>query len=138
MQDRRLRRVEELIRQKIASTLLRDLQDPRLGFVTVTKVKVDKELQHCEVFWSVLGDEKDRAVHERLLSHAAGYVQREVAAILETRTMPRVHFVFDESIAGAMRIDGLIKRLKAEREAREASLPTPPPEPNDPAKPPTG
>lgn len=136
MQDRRLRRVEELIRQKIAATILRDLQDPRLGFVTITKVKVDKELQRCEVYWSVLGDEKDRAIHERLLGHAAGFVQREVAAILDTRTMPRVHFVFDESIAGAMRIDGLIKRLKAEREAREASQPPPPPADDSPKPPP--
>ena len=131
MKERRLRRFEELIRAKIASVLLRDLQDPHLGFVTITKVKVDKELLYCDVFWSALGDGRQQSVQKRLLDRAAGFVQREVAQILETRTVPHVRFVFDESIQGAMRIDGMIKKLKQEREEREANQ-APPPSPTSP------
>lgn len=138
MQERRLRRFEELIRAKVASVLLRDIQDPRLGFVTITKVKVDKELLYCDVFWSALGDAKEQSAQKRLLDRAAGFVQREIAEILETRTVPRVRFVFDESIQGALHIDSLIKKLKKEREEREANQPQPDPDPDpDEQKPPT-
>jgi ribosome-binding factor A len=136
VQERRLRRLEQLIKARVASVLLRDMNDPKLGLVTVTKVSVDKELAHCNVYWSVFGDEHARRTHERLLAKAAGYVQHEVAEVLETRTVPRVHFVFDESVAGAIRIEQKMRELRAEREAREAANPPPPP-PEEPDKPPS-
>lgn len=122
MNDRRLQRLESTIKAKVATALARDMSDPRLGLVTVTRVKLDRELTLCKVYWSVLGGEKERKVNERVLEHATGWMRREVASVLQTRTVPRVEFVFDESIIGAMRVETLIKTLRAEREARGETL----------------
>ncbi|MEZ5962364.1 MAG: 30S ribosome-binding factor RbfA [Planctomycetota bacterium] len=115
MQERRLHRLESLIKERVATLLLRDMADPRLGLVTITRVKVDRELSSCKIYWSVLGDEKQRRLNERTLAHAAGFVRREIASVLHTRSVPQVTFVFDESVTGALRVDAILKEL---REAR--------------------
>ena len=74
MNDRRLRRLEEQIKERIALVVLRDLQDPRLGFLTITRVELDRELEHCNVYWSVLGDEAELRVFQRRVVRIAGLV----------------------------------------------------------------
>jgi ribosome-binding factor A len=122
MQERRLQRLESLIKEKVATVLQRDMADPRLGLITVTRVKLDRELTICKVYWSVLGDEKKRRLNERALQHAAGYVRREIATVLHTRSVPWLTFVHDESVAGSLRVEGILKDL---REAREAGADDP-------------
>jgi hypothetical protein len=67
----------------------------------------------------VLGDEKQRQRSQGALQRARGFVQREVGKDLHTRTIPRLEFVFDESIAGAIRMQGLLEAVRSEREAAE-------------------
>ncbi len=122
MNERRLQRLESTIKAKVAAVLVRDMSDPRLGIVTVTRVQLDRELTLCKIYWSVLGGEKERKVNERVLQHAAGWMRREVAEVMRTRTVPRVEFVFDERIVGAMRIDSILKNLRDERSARAEPL----------------
>lgn len=118
MNERRVNRLESLIKEKIATVLLRDMADPRLGLVTITRVKLDREMALCKVYWSVLGGEKERKTNERTLQHARGYVRREIASILNTRSVPAVEFVFDESVAGALRVESILKQLRDERGER--------------------
>ena len=120
MNERRIERIQHLIKARVAQVIDSELADPRRGMVTVTKVEVDSELSRCLVYWSILGDEKARRLNQKMLDHAASFVQREVAAILTTRTVPRLRFVFDESIEKAIRMDGLLDEIRKEREAREA------------------
>lgn len=119
MNQRRIERLQSLIKARVAEVVAYELADPRRGLVTITRVEVDRELTKCKVYWSVLGDEKARKLNAHMLDHAAPYVQREVAAILHTRTSPRVTFLFDESIEGAVRVQGIIERLRTEREGDE-------------------
>jgi ribosome-binding factor A len=121
MNERRIARLEQQIKARIAQIIVRDMADPRLGFITITKVKLDRELATCKVYWSALGDEKERRLQEHLLAHARKFVQHEVAEILTTRTMPQLRFVYDESIEGALRVNNLIKKLADERAAKEAA-----------------
>lgn len=123
MNDRRIARLQSLIKARVAEVVAYELADPRRGLVTITRVEVDRELTKCKVYWSVLGDEKERKLNEHMLKHAAPFVQREVAAVLSTRTTPRVSFVFDDSVEGAVRVQGIIDKLRAEREQREALEP---------------
>lgn len=130
MNERRIKRLQELIKARVAEVVSYELSDPRRGLITITRVDLDREVRHCKVYWSVLGNEKDRKLNGKMLDHAAAFVQREVAAILHTRTVPKVRFVFDESIEGAQRVEGIIQQLKlerqkqgAEQEHREADLP---------------
>lgn len=116
VQPRRLARIEKRIQQKIAQVLLRDASDPRLGFVTITRVQVDPEIQICKVYWSVLGDEKERRLNDAALQHARKFIQHEVAEILDTRTVPTLEFHFDESIQGAERISAILREIDEERQ----------------------
>ncbi len=113
--------------------LIRDLKDPRAGFLTVTRVKVSKDLETCTVYYSVLGDEKAKRRAASLLDHAAPFVQRETAKGLRLRTAPRLHFEFDESIEGTLQMTSLLDRLgreRAERETREGGAAPEEPEPS--------
>lgn len=120
MNERRIKRLQELIKARVAEVVSFELADPRRGLITITKVELDRELAQCKVYWSVLGDEKDRNLNAHMLDHATSYVQREVAAVLHTRTVPKVRFVFDESIAGAIRVQRIIDELRDERQRRES------------------
>ena len=118
MNERRIKRLQEVIKARVAEVVSFELSDPRRGLITITKVELDREVTHCKVYWSILGDEKERNLNAKMLAHATAFVQREVAAVLHTRTVPKVHFVFDESIEGSIRVQGIIDKLRREREAR--------------------
>jgi ribosome-binding factor A len=115
-----IERLQELIRAKVAIMLMRDLADPRLGMVTVTKVRLSPDLEQCTVSWSTLDEGKKRALTEKALTSARGYVQREVAGMLRTRKAPRLEFAFDPSIEGAARITDLIAKVNREDAERRA------------------
>jgi len=144
MNERRLQRLQAQIQARIAELLLRELQDPKLGMVTISRVELDKEFTQARVYWSVLGDQHQRAHTDRALQRARGFVQREVGHTLATRTVPHLEFVFDESIAGAVKLQQTLADLRKEREERtgEKEPPQPlepgplgpqPPGPPDPA-----
>ena len=124
MNERRIARLQEQIKQRLAQVLLRDLADPHLGFVTITRVELDNEFTQCKAYWSVIGTDKQKRESEEVLQKARGYCQREVGKSLHTRTIPRLEFVFDEGIAGAIRVNQLLQDLKKEQENRPASPPT--------------
>jgi len=138
VKERRIARLSEMIRKRVAEILAHELSDPRLGFVTVTRVDLDRELFVCKVHWSCLGGAKERNLSDHALRHASGFVQREVAKIMKTRTIPELRFAFDESIAGAIRIHNLIDRVNAEtreKPGEDSSPPETPPAPESPAPP---
>ena len=76
------------------------------------------EFTLCKVFWSVLGDDKQRARTHGALQRARGFVHQQLGVTLHTRTVPRLEYVFDESIAGVARMQQALLDLKREREAR--------------------
>lgn len=121
MNERRISRLQEQIKARVAQVISSEMSDPRRGLITITKVKLDREMMTCKIYWSVLGDEKERVKNERMLQHATLFIQREVARTLHTRTSPRVKFEFDESIAGALRIDDIVRELREEREHRSGT-----------------
>jgi len=128
MNPRRIARLQEQIKARIAEVLMKEIADPGLGLVTITRVEVDKEFTTCKAFWSVLGDVKERKKQEQLLRRATPFIQREVASVLRTRTVPRLSFWFDESIEGAARMQEKLNALREEREAREREKPAAEPE----------
>ena len=120
VKERRIARLAELIKERVAEILNHEMADPRLGFVTVTRVELDRELTTCKVYWSCLGKDTARSLNEHALNHARGFIQREMAGILSTRSVPELRFVFDESIAGSIRLQNLIDKVNAEAREREA------------------
>jgi ribosome-binding factor A len=116
MNERRLQRLQEQIKERLAEILLRDLADPKLGMVTISRVELDAEFTLCKAYWSVIatsgkGEERARADSDTVLQRARGFCQREVGKSLNTRTIPRLEFVHDAGVAGAVRINQLLKDL---------------------------
>lgn len=106
-------RVADQLRGELASLLARDVHDPGIGFVTLTRVHVTPDLQSARVFYTVLGDEKARATSGRALERAAPFLRRQVGARLRLRRVPELRFVYDDSIAGQDRIEQILNDLHA-------------------------
>ena len=108
MGDARMRRVDEAVREVLSDAIAKDLQDPRVGFVTVTAVKTSPDLRHARVYVSVLGDAQVRSETLSGLSSAHGFLQARVASELSLKHTPTLSFEYDESIDRGMRISQLI------------------------------
>jgi len=115
MNERRLARLSQQIKQRLAEVLQRELSDPKLGLVTITRIELDTEFTSCKAYWSVLSgsDQEDKARRESagVLNRARGFCQREMARVLHTRSVPHLEFVFDGGIGGAIRMQELIREL---------------------------
>jgi ribosome-binding factor A len=106
-------RVADQIRSELASLLSREVHDPGIGFVTLTKVQVSPDLQIARVSFTVLGDEKARAASGKALERAAPFLRRQLGARLRLRRTPELRFVYDEAVAGQDRIEQLLKEIHA-------------------------
>ena len=114
--NRRPEQVAETLRQVVTDALMREVRDPRVGFVTVTGVQVTNDLSHATVMVSVPGDEaaKERAVEG--LRSAAGFLRSRAAKTLTTRTVPELHFELDRGLAHSARINELLNEIRREEQ----------------------
>ena len=103
-----MRRVDEAVRAVLSDAIAKDLQDPRVGFVTVTSVKTSPDLRHARVYVSILGDEDTRAAGLAGLRSATGFLQSRVASELTLKHTPALAFEYDDSIDRGMRISRLL------------------------------
>ena len=90
----------------------RELSDPGLGFITITRVKVSPDLQHARVFYTTLGDRAARKNTASALGRAASFMRRQLGQRLRLRRSPELEFVFDESIGQQDRIEQLLQEMK--------------------------
>ncbi len=104
-------RVGDQIRSELATLLAREVHDPGIGFVTLTRVQVSPDLQTARVQFTALGDEKARKSSTRALERAAPFLRRQIGSRLRLKRVPELRFVYDESIAGQDRIERLLKEL---------------------------
>jgi ribosome-binding factor A len=113
-QGSRPERVADQIRGELASLLAREVHDPGVGFVTLTRVRVTPDLQQAHVYYTALGDEKSRRDTERALTRATGFLRRQIGARLRLKRTPQLTFHYDESIAGQDRIEQLLSEIQAQ------------------------
>jgi ribosome-binding factor A len=107
--NERIRRVNGVLRETIAEEV-RDLKDPRIGFVTITGVEAAPDLRNAVVYYSVLGDDEAAAETAKGLEHAAPHVQEGIGGKVRLKYMPKLRFVVDPSIAHGARIDELLAK----------------------------
>ncbi|MDR2567330.1 MAG: 30S ribosome-binding factor RbfA [Bifidobacteriaceae bacterium] len=117
----RVRRVADRIREVVAGLLSRRIKDPRLGFVTITDVRVTGDLHHATVFYTVLGDSTAREETAQALASARGLIRSEVGRSLGLRLTPSIEFQLDELPEGAHRIEDALREAAA-RDAAVAAL----------------
>ncbi|HZP48310.1 MAG TPA: 30S ribosome-binding factor RbfA [Vicinamibacterales bacterium] len=106
-------RVADQIRGELGQLLAREVHDPGIGFVTITRVQVSPDLQHARVFFTALGDDRARRNSDRALHRAIPFLRRQIGSRLRLRRVPELEFVYDESIAGQDRIEQLLHDLRA-------------------------
>ncbi len=114
MASRRLQQVARTLQREISQVILTELKDPRVGFVTVTKVEPSPDLRSARVYLSVMGDEKGERLTLAALRHATGYIQTLVTERLHMRYAPALRFHVDSSVKGTLRVSQLLEEDKRE------------------------
>ena len=104
----RMRRVNEVLREVIGATIVNELSDPRIGFVTVTSVETSPDLRTAKVYVSVLGDEDSREATLAGLRTSHGVIQARIAAETRMKRTPTLTFHYDATVEQGMRISRLL------------------------------
>lgn len=105
------RRIGEQMQRELAQLIQQEIKDPRLGMVTVSAVDVSRDLSHAKVYVTVMGGETAQSLET--LRRAAGFLRRELAHRMMLRTVPELHFTYDESVARGAAISELIDQAIA-------------------------
>jgi ribosome-binding factor A len=104
-------RIGDQIRAEVAQRLSRELQDPGLGFVTVTRVHVTADLQIARIYYTTMGDDRARRRTAEALKRARPFIRRSIGSRLRLRRVPEIEFIFDESIEQYERLERLIQEI---------------------------
>jgi len=107
--SQRAQRVGDQIQKELADLLRNDVKDPRVGLVTIVGVRVAPDLSSAKVFFSVMGDEAQRALTTKVLRGASGYMRHVIADEIDVRTAPELHWKYDDSLDRAFRIAEILK-----------------------------
>jgi len=118
-EQRRVKRLENVLLQTVAPLISHGLLDPRLNLVTVTYIRLSADLSTARVNWSCLGSESERSQATHALDDARGRLQAAVARSMRTRTTPRLEFHYDASLERSMRINRILSDLARERAEKE-------------------
>jgi ribosome-binding factor A len=111
----RLGRVADRVRRILARAIQTELRDPRVGFVTLTDVRLSPDLQHAVAFVTVLGAER-REPALRALNHAVPFLRRTLAREAGLRHTPQLRFAPDDALERALRLEELFEELREKRE----------------------
>jgi len=109
---RRLQRLGQQIREEISSLLLGGLKDPRIGFTTITDVRLTPDLRQAHIYVSVLGNREQQQQTLNGLTAARAFIRRELAQRLRVRRVPELHFQLDSSIEYSARIEELLAQTQ--------------------------
>ena len=110
--SQRTERAQKLARQ-VLGELIHDLKDPRVGFVTVTSVRISKDLRHARVFVSVMGTDEEQKDSMAALDSAKPFLRRELGRQVRMKYLPELIFDLDTKVAEAERVEQLLHQIHA-------------------------
>jgi len=110
----RVEKVQEFIQQEVSKIILTEIKDPRIGFVTVTRVEVSNDLRYAKIYVSLMGTPEEKANTMAGLKSALGYIRSEIGKRIRLRFVPEISFYVDESLEHASRIQELLRTIKQE------------------------
>ncbi len=108
--EARVQRLADRIQQIVAELLERRIKDPRLGFITITDVRLTNDMREATIFYTVLGEDADREATAAALESAKGHLRTEVGRITGVRFAPSLTFVLDALPTTAAHIEDLLKQ----------------------------
>jgi ribosome-binding factor A len=116
---KRVLRVGEALRRELGFILDREVGDPRIGMVTITRVELSDDLRYAKLFVSFLGDRDEREEALRHLRKARKFLRSQLASRLDLRIVPELTFVLDDSSEQYLRIAEVLKQIEDEHEERD-------------------
>lgn len=105
-------KVSEAIKQEISNIIFSELKDPRVGFVTITRVEITHDLRYAKVFFSVLGKEEEYEKTKEALDSALGFIRRLIAQRIRLRFAPEISFKEDRSVEYSIQIQEALDEIK--------------------------
>lgn len=108
---KRSEKVSEAIHEMVSALLIKGLKDPRIGFVTITGVKVTDDLHLATIYFTVVGTDEEKKATEQGLNSAKGYMRKEMGKNLRMRYVPDLIFKYDSSLDYGNRIDSLLRQI---------------------------
>jgi ribosome-binding factor A len=105
----RIERVNETIKEILSEVVLNQLKDPRVGFVTITAVRVSGDMAVAKVHYSVMGDEHERAETHKGLVSARAFMRKTIGRELKLRNAPELRFVYDDSLDRSIAIEQALR-----------------------------
>jgi ribosome-binding factor A len=116
----RTRRIGEQMQRELAILIQQEIKDPRVGMVTVSAVEVSRDLSHAKVFITVLNTKQDISTTLEILNRAGGFLRHELGRRMVLRTVPALHFVYDESMVRGNELSRLIdEAVKSDKQHDE-------------------
>jgi len=107
----RIERVAGMILKEVSSIIREDVNDPRIGFISLTRVKLSPDLENANIFVSILGDEKQKNDSMHGLNSARRFIRGKLGDVLEMRQVPELRFVRDDSLEKGSNVLGIISKL---------------------------
>lgn len=120
----RTRRLGEQVRRDLAQLMRSEIDDRRAAMVSITLVEISRDLAHAKVWVTYLGPGSERSAVLKLLNEHAGVLRQQLGRGLHIRTVPRLAFVYDESIERGAELDALIRRAVADDAAKHPDDPS--------------
>ena len=114
--SQRCRRIGDQLKGEISSMLLREIKDPRIGFVTVMYVEVSPDLGQATVYFTVYGSEQEKADTLSGLQSTASFMRREMGRRLHLKRIPVLHFRYDKTTDKGEHLEEIFSRIKQEEE----------------------
>jgi ribosome-binding factor A len=110
----RRERVAELLREELCALMLREMKDPRVRMASISRVEVSPDLREAKILVSAIGEDTERHQVVSAMRHAEGFLRAQLGERLESlRSVPRLHFELDESIAYSVRISAVLRDLES-------------------------
>jgi ribosome-binding factor A len=121
MNLRRPERLAEQIKEEVSLIIGGELEDPRIGVVTVTEARLSPDLKHAKIFVAVSGDESEISQSMKALNHAGAFIRRQLGGTLRMKHIPELHFTFDDTVRTAARIEELLSEEVKKAQTREGA-----------------
>ena len=106
-------KVGEAIHKIVSEMLIKGLKDPRIGFVTITGVKITTDMRQATIYFTVMGSDEEKKSNEAGLNSAKGFIRKEIGQVLKMRFTPEIHFKYDTSFAYGQHIESILKEIGA-------------------------
>lgn len=117
----RAEKVSQAIKKEISSIIRDELKDPRIGFITITKVEVTADLRYAKIFFSVLGQDQDYKKTKQALDSASGFIRKLIAGRIRLRLAPEIIFKEDRSCEYSFQMKKILHEIKNLNEPKKSS-----------------